>query len=165
VLDRECAVWLYQAFAWRWVVSALAVASRLGNGLVWYTLVVSMPFLAGENGWRCSTQMLCMGAVNLVIYMRLKHWTERDRPYVNCAEIAACAPAMDRFSFPSGHTLHAVAFSVVLSSHYPAFAPLTWSFAALIALSRVVLGLHYPTDVAAGALIGLVSGWATLAIY
>jgi undecaprenyl-diphosphatase len=161
-LDLQCALWFHRGSAWPWLVSALAVASRLGNGIVWYTLAASMPFLAGSRGWICTGQMVTVGAANLLIYYHLKRWTGRDRPFVACPDITACARALDRFSFPSGHTLHAVAFSLVLTSHYPPYAPLLWGFAGLVASSRVVLGLHYPTDVVAGAIIGSTTGWLAL---
>jgi undecaprenyl-diphosphatase len=61
---------------------------------------------------------------------------------------------LDRYSFPSGHTLHAVSFTWLMAGYFPEWAPVLAGFAVLIALSRVVLGLHYPTDVAAGALLG-----------
>ena len=70
------------------------------------------------------------------------------------ALIRACARSLDEFSFPSGHTLHSVAFSVILTAYYPRFAIFVWPFTALLAISRVVLGLHYPSDVVVGALIG-----------
>src|SRR6195952_4561270 len=117
-LDLQCAVWMHRLAAQRWLGSALAVSSRLGNGILWYTLAASMPFLAGQRGWVCTLQMLVVGGVNVGIYFHLKRWTERDRPYIACAQITACARALDRFSFPSGHTLHAVAFSLILGSHY-----------------------------------------------
>jgi undecaprenyl-diphosphatase len=61
---------------------------------------------------------------------------------------------LDHFSFPSGHTLHAVLFTVMLGAHFPALLPLLLVFTPLVALSRMVLGLHYPTDVLAGAFLG-----------
>ncbi|HEV7631790.1 MAG TPA: phosphatase PAP2 family protein, partial [Steroidobacteraceae bacterium] len=64
------------------------------------------------------------------------------------------AVPLDRFSFPSGHTLHAVSFTLIASMAFPLLALLLVPLALLIALSRVVLGLHYPSDVLAGALLG-----------
>lgn len=63
-------------------------------------------------------------------------------------------PPLDRYSFPSGHTLHAVCFTGIACAYQPLFAWVLVPFALLVALSRLVLGLHYPSDVLAGALIG-----------
>jgi undecaprenyl-diphosphatase len=61
---------------------------------------------------------------------------------------------LDLYSFPSGHTLHAVSFTILAVASFPGLAWLCVPFATLVAMSRVVLGLHYPSDVAAGALLG-----------
>jgi undecaprenyl-diphosphatase len=61
---------------------------------------------------------------------------------------------LDHFSFPSGHTLHAVLFTVMLGVSFPLLLPVMIPFMLLVAASRVVLGLHYPTDVMVGAAIG-----------
>jgi undecaprenyl-diphosphatase len=61
---------------------------------------------------------------------------------------------LDQFSFPSGHTMHAVGFSIVALSYHPELFWLLVPFAALVALSRPILGLHYPSDVVAGAALG-----------
>jgi len=71
--------------------------------------------------------------------------------------IRACTRTLDEFSFPSGHTLHSVAFSLILTVYYPMFALFVWPFTILIAVSRIVLGLHYPSDVIVGALIGAIT--------
>jgi undecaprenyl-diphosphatase len=77
--------------------------------------------------------------------------------------IQAWGAPLDEFSFPSGHTLHAVAFTLVALAHYPALAPLLLPFTACVATSRVVLGLHYPSDVLAATAIGI--GLAALALW
>ncbi len=69
------------------------------------------------------------------------------------------AEPLDAFSFPSGHTLHAVAFSIVAIAYYPALAWVLVPFSLLVAMSRLVLGLHYPSDVLAGAALGALIAW------
>lgn len=152
--DRQGARWLHRAAASPAVVLMLVLVSRLGDGMLWYSVMVLLPFLGGPGGWTCAFQMALVGAINLLIYLTLKRCIARERPFMSCPDIRACARALDQFSFPSGHTLHAVAFSMVLAGTYPVLAPLLWTFTALVALSRVVLGLHYPSDVLAGAGIG-----------
>jgi undecaprenyl-diphosphatase len=78
----------------------------------------------------------------------------RQRPYIQHGGITLGAAPLDLYSFPSGHTLHAVSFTMVALIYYPNLAWLLIPFASLVAMSRVILGLHYPSDVFAGALIG-----------
>ena len=73
-------------------------------------------------------------------------------------EVIARAPPLDEFSFPSGHTLHAVSFGIVAAGWFPVLALPLALFAVLVAMSRVVLGLHYPSDVLAGAALGAALG-------
>jgi undecaprenyl-diphosphatase len=161
-LDQRCALALHQAAARPQILRVLVVCSRLGDGPVWAGVLAVLPLAGGPEGTRCALRGLALGALNLLIYWCLKHATRRLRPFENCPDIRACLRAGDVFSFPSGHTLHAVAFALLLSTYYPALAPLLWSFALAVATSRVVLGLHYPSDVLAGALIG--GGTATAVV-
>ena len=142
----------------------LLAASRLGDGVLWVAIAATIPLLGGPQGIPCAMQMLGVGAVNLALYALLKRRVCRPRPFVSCPDIRACAKALDQYSFPSGHTLHAVAFAVLLSWHYPVFAIPLWIFAVLVMASRVVLGLHYPSDVAVGALIGAATAAIALSI-
>ena len=157
--------WLHRGANYRSLVMLLAVVSRLGNGVLWYGSMAVLPLLAGARGWACSLRMMALGLLNLTIYLLLKRWAGRPRPYVACQDIRACTRALDQFSFPSGHTLHAVAFSCVLIEYFPALAIVLVPFTALIALSRVVLGLHYPSDVVAGAAIGGLMAVGVLALF
>jgi undecaprenyl-diphosphatase len=155
--ERAVALWLHRATASRAITLTLVAVSHLGNGTVWCMLIATLPWWGGVPGRTCALYMAALGAVNLVFYKALKHRVARLRPYVACPGIRACCRAMDEFSLPSGHTMHAVAFSLVLAHYYPLLGWPLWGFTALVALSRVVLGLHYPSDVLVGAAIG----WAT----
>jgi undecaprenyl-diphosphatase len=165
-LDRRWARRLHRGAERVLLLRLLIVASRLGDGGLWYAIMLVLPWLGGSpDGLVCMLQMLAAGIFNVVLYRWVKLRTGRERPCVDCPDIRACAKALDRYSFPSGHTLHAVSFSLLLSWHYPAWAPLAWGFTLLVAASRVVLGLHYPSDVLAGALTGFVTAGLLLALW
>ncbi len=130
------------------------VVSRLGNGVIWYALMLALAMTQGRIGLETSLRMLAAGTIGLVVYKLLKSTTTRPRPYRVLRDIRAGTAPLDTFSFPSGHTLHAVAFTAVAVFYFPVLTAVLVPFTLLIALSRVVLGLHYPSDVLAGAAIG-----------
>ncbi len=161
-LDRRIALTLHQAAAHPRVLQFLRICSRLGDGPLWAVTLLVLPLAGGMVGRRCATLLLAVVVVNLVIYWCLKRVTRRLRPFEQCPGIRACMRVPDHFSFPSGHTLHAVACALLLSAFYPALGLMLWPLAVLVAASRVVLGLHYPSDVLAGALIGAATASAAL---
>lgn len=131
-----------------------ATVSRLGDGVAWYALMAALIVLDGVDGLAASAHLAITGVIALSLYKFLKHWTRRPRPFASDARIHAWVAPLDEFSFPSGHTLHAVAFTLVALAHYPMLAWLLIPFTASVAASRVVLGLHYPSDVLAATAIG-----------
>lgn len=140
------------------------VISRLGDGVFWYTIMALLPILYGRAGLVPALTMGLTGLTGLIIYKLMKSSTKRKRPYHYTEKVMQGVRALDQFSFPSGHTLHAVGFSVALLHLFPAWSVLVVPFALLVALSRLVLGLHYPSDVLIGATIGysLGTGFALL---
>ncbi|MGH8075923.1 MAG: phosphatase PAP2 family protein [Lysobacter sp.] len=140
-----------------------AAISRLGDGVFWYSLMASLIAMDGIAGLSASLHLAATGVIALTLYKRLKRWTRRPRPFASDQRIHAWVAPLDEFSFPSGHTLHAVAFSLVAMAHYPMLAWLLVPFTASVAVSRVVLGLHYPSDVLAATVIG--SGLAGLSLW
>lgn len=81
-----------------------------------------------------------------LLYWTLKGMTRRPRPFRQDGSIQLRVPPIDEFSFPSGHTSQAVAISLVAISWFPVLAWLLIPFTLLAAVSRVILGLHYPSD-------------------
>jgi undecaprenyl-diphosphatase len=128
--------------------------SWLGDGRVWYALILTLPLVSGETGLVTSMSMVKVGVVNLVLYKIIKSLTGRARPCAVSESIILGTAPLDQYSFPSGHTMHAVAFSMVVTTHNPELAWVLAPFSCLVAISRVILGLHYPTDVLAGGAIG-----------
>jgi undecaprenyl-diphosphatase len=105
--------------------------------------------------------MAIVCAIAALLHRALKGWTQRPRPFRAHADITAYIAPLDEFSFPSGHTLHAVGFTLLALAWFPWLAALLVPFALLVALSRVVLGVHYPSDVAAATLVGATLAWAS----
>jgi undecaprenyl-diphosphatase len=141
---------------WRLPRRVFQMASRLGDGIVWYVLILVLPLMYGASAVKPAIAMAVTGLVGLLLYTLLKRLFVRERPFITHAAISQAAAPLDRYSFPSGHTLHAVSFTWQACAHFPELAWVLLPLTALIAGSRVVLGLHYPSDVLAGAGIGAV---------
>lgn len=140
-----------------------AVCSRLGDGWFWYALGASLLIVQGLAAAPVVGLMAVCGLSGSALYKLLKHGIRRPRPCDVHRELTLTVAPLDRFSFPSGHTLHAVIFAMIVTAHAPWLGWIVWPFTALVAASRLVLGLHYPTDVIAGAAIGSGMAWAGLA--
>lgn len=139
-----------------------AAVSRLGDGGAWLLLGLTALALHGLQAVPTIGRALLAATAGLSIYRMLKGRLVRARPYVANREIRCGTPPLDRYSFPSGHTLHAVCFTVLLAELEPLLLVIAAPFTLLVAASRVLLGLHYPSDVLAGAALGAAIARAAL---
>jgi len=139
---------------YRAIAGFFAAVSRLGDGVLWYSLMALLPLLYGTYGLEASAVMATASLVGLLTYKMMKTRMVRERPCVTHPDILLGTAPLDRYSFPSGHTLHAVLFTTIAVTYFPGLAAVLIPFTVLVALSRVVLGLHYPSDVVVGAVIG-----------
>lgn len=162
LFERKLCVFVNRSMRTPRIRQLFAAVSRLGDGVLWYALMAILALGMGERGRIAAAQMAVAGLVGVALYKFLKHHLVRERPFVASPDILAGTAPLDRYSFPSGHTLHAVMFSLIAIAWFPMLAAVLIPFALLVALSRVVLGLHYPTDVLVGGLIGW--GLAELAL-
>lgn len=156
-------VWLFDLVtSWRarWLDALMMGASAIGrHGLVWLVLAgwaaAAHPRHHAAAAWRLA---LALVLTFLVVDALLKPLAARPRPF----DVVAAAPAVDppgTPSFPSGHAASAFAGAWSLSRIWPAGRVAWFLLAALIAISRVYLGVHFPLDVLAGALVGCACAW------
>ncbi|WP_188751453.1 phosphatase PAP2 family protein [Marinobacterium zhoushanense] len=139
--------------------------SRLGDGVLYLLLGLGLALWEQELGLTFLEVGLIAFALELPLYLLLKNTIRRDRPCHRLAGFRAVIEPSDKFSFPSGHAAAAFLFATVLASFYPTLALGAFIVAAMIGLSRVLLGVHYPTDIAAGALLGVCSGVLSLHLW
>ena len=164
-VDLKLCGFFNRACHYNFIKLLFSVISRLGNGVFWYLLMLSLPFIYGFTAITIVFQMLMTGILGLIIYKIMKQNTERLRPYMVCDAIKLGTQPLDQYSFPSGHTLHAVGFSNILCFYYPELTLMLYSITALLAASRMILGLHFPSDVLMGAGIGLSTSSFIIAVF
>jgi undecaprenyl-diphosphatase len=131
-----------------------SVVSRLGDGGAWLLLGAIVLALYGTQAVPFVLRAAALAAIGVALYKLLKRRLVRERPYIANDGILCGTPPLDRYSFPSGHTMHAVCFTILFGEFEPLLLIVAAPFAALVAISRIVLGLHYPSDVLVGAALG-----------
>lgn len=140
----------------------MLLASALGAGgfIWWVTAVITMVF---PNKRAAAWRMLLAGVFTWALSeYALKPVFDRPRPFEVDASIMVIDAKPTTPAFPSGHAAMAVAYAMAGSRLIPGSAWIWWPLALIIAVSRVYLGLHWPSDVVGGAFIGLAGAWFTL---
>ena len=133
----------------------VSVLSDLGEGLGWVAGGIALAILGGPKGRRAgAATAIASLAATYVVQQRVKPLFRRVRPFVNReARVVGVRPA--DHSFPSGHTASSFAAATALALYYPKAAPLAYTVATGVGMSRVHLGVHFPSDAAVGGVIGI----------
>ncbi|MBL0157875.1 MAG: phosphatase PAP2 family protein [Bryobacterales bacterium] len=148
----------------RWIRLWMICATRGGDGWLWYLLGAALLLFGGETGMRTVVQSTSAAATGIALFLWLKRAAGRKRP---CALEPHCWAQLlppDQFSFPSGHTITAFAIAIPVVAQYPVLAPELWFLAMSVAVSRIVLGMHFLSDVVAGAIVGCLLGRIAMAL-
>jgi len=151
-----------------WLDQANRVGNRLGSGTVLFAISGALLTLGVIGGWVRLRQaglqgLIAHAAAGLTVQV-LKHVIGRPRPRFLHAGGFQLGPlwgpsletGLD--SFPSGHTAAAVAVAIVMARRFPAAAKLSYAAAGFVAVTRILSGSHFPTDVVAGAMVGMLAG-------
>ena len=152
---------------WRaplWIRQWMICATRGGDGWLWYIVCTAILIFGGEAGRYAVAESSFAATIGIFTFLKLKRATGRKRP---CAIEPHCWASLlppDQFSFPSGHTITAFAVSVPLILHFPELTAALFFCAISIAVSRVMLGMHFLSDVLAGALLGILLGYGAQAL-
>jgi undecaprenyl-diphosphatase len=146
----------------RWFRLWMLYATRLGDGWLWLLVGLALASAGAEGHRVLAAAAVSAGLANIVLVIvkgrvRRPRPCERALPRYSGVKPLLCFPS-DRYSFPSGHSLNAFAIGTVVALAFPVTAVPALLLAASVAASRVVLGMHFLSDVLAGSLLGLVIG-------
>jgi len=147
-----------------WVRQWMILASRAGDGWLWVAIGAALALLGGPAGWRAAAAGALAAGVGILLFVSLKRLAGRRRPCELQPQPWVTLLPPDQFSFPSGHTITAFAVSVTWSLFFPRLAPGLAFCALSVAASRIVLGMHFLSDVLAGIAIGTGLGYAAFLV-
>ena len=148
----------------RWIRAWMTSASRAGDGWLWAGLAIPILWLGGQQRYDVIIMLALAAFVGISVFQILKRLVERERPCEIVPIRWTKLVPPDRFSFPSGHSITAFAITVPLSIVYPAYMHALLFCALSVASSRVVLGLHFLSDVVAGSLLGVGIGYVAYTV-
>ncbi len=143
----------------RWFRLWMLLATRAGDGWLWALIGIAILFSSDEMRYRALESTACAVSAGILVFHKIKRVFCRTRPRDIEPHCWARIVTRDRFSFPSGHSTTAFAVALSLGSFYPEIMPLLLLLAANVALSRVIVGMHFLSDVLAGSGMGALLGY------
>ena len=147
-----------------WMQAIMICASRCGDGGFWYSLGFAVLAFGDAERWAAVLAGLLASGVGMSLYSILKKTTRRTRPCLIEPHVWSHMPPPDQYSFPSGHTIAAFANAISVGLFYPTMLPALLLCAALVGTSRIMLGMHFLSDVVVGALIGTSLGYGAFVL-
>jgi undecaprenyl-diphosphatase len=137
----------------------------MGDGWLWYSLAAIVLIGGGPSRYAAVGASMCAALAGIVVFKLLKALSRRQRPCQLEPHCWAKILPPDQFSFPSGHTMTAFSIALVVSYFYPSLEGPLYFLAISIAVSRVVLGMHFLSDVLAGAILGSALGVSSIVAF
>lgn len=164
-IDGNLLLWIQEHLRWEKMNWFWKIITSLGNG-GWFWILLCIVLLAAGKTRKCGWYgLLSMGTGFLITNICLKHLVARTRPYEVVSGLFPLIEKPTDFSFPSGHTCASFACAWILYHFLPRkYGVPALILAALIACSRMYLGVHYPTDILGGLVVACFSAWFVLTV-
>lgn len=156
LINRRCANFFYDL--------VMPYITLIGSGEAVFIIALALIVFGRRNKKALTAGILLIAGLTVEYYAVgfLKHWIARPRPFMVLPDVRVFMRD-GGFSFPSGHSAATFMAASVLSGFFKR-APLYFTIAFIVGFSRVYLGVHYVSDVLAGALMGMAIGYGLLAV-
>ncbi len=151
----------FRRFHTPWRTAIARSLTAVGDGKSWTMVGAACLATFTARGAHLGLRLGAATGIATLFSQALKRSLTRPRPNIAIAGFEALAANPDRFSFPSGHTAAAVGVAVAFAGEPHGLGASALLLSAGIGLSRIYLGAHYPLDVAAGAVLGVLAGVAS----
>jgi undecaprenyl-diphosphatase len=149
----------------RWFRFWMILATRGGDGWLWYAVSALVLAFGGVTRYKAVVAAWTACSAGAILFLIVKKMTGRRRPNEIEPHCWATLLPPDEFSFPSGHTITAFAFTIAMGSFHPHLMGVLLFCALSVGTSRIVLGMHFLSDVLVGAMIGTGLGYAAFVIF
>jgi len=149
----------------RWFRILMIMMTRLGDGWLWYSIGLILLVFGGSQKFLAIGAATAAAAAGIFLFRTLKHASRRKRP---CEIEPHCWSSIlppDKYSFPSGHSITSFAIALSIGMFYPDLQIVLLVVALLIASSRIILGMHFLSDVLAGSAIGILLGYFSYHVF
>lgn len=164
-LDNNIFLWVQKKYCKKSLFPYIKFISSTGDG--WLYVVIGICALSYDlkNNLDFFYNCLVSYAIQVPLYLILKHHFKRNRPADFFAAFEASIKPSDQFSFPSGHTAAAFVMAIQISAYFPSLIMIAFMWALSIGIARILLGVHFLGDIIAGVFLGLFSTMLATAIY
>ena len=156
-VDTDAFLWVQRRFCKKKHFPTVRFISATGDGWLYPLIAAAALIVDFDTNLIFLYTSLIAYAVQVPLYVLLKKKFKRNRPQDFLKSFKARIKPSDQFSFPSGHTAAAFVMATQLFIYFPLFSLVTIFWAITIGAARVLLGVHFPGDILAGLLLGILS--------
>jgi undecaprenyl-diphosphatase len=149
----------------RWFRILMILMTRLGDGWLWYSIGLILLIWGGAQKFLAIGTATAAAATGIFLFRALKHASRRKRPCEIEPHCWSLILPPDKYSFPSGHSITSFAIAISVGMFYPSLQVVLFAIALLIASSRIILGMHFLSDVLAGSAIGMFLGYFSFHVF